>query len=72
MSKKLESLGAIANLLTFFFDHESINEARAKAAIDAAEKYMMVNEADSPYEHLNDKKRARYLRHFKKRFIHYN
>jgi len=69
---KLESIGAIVNFLGFFFDKRSINEAKSKAAIDAAEKYMMVNESDSPYDSLNDKKKKKYLRHFKKRFIAYN
>ena len=69
---KLESLGAIANLLTFFFDREKINAAKAKAAIDAAEKYMLVNEGSSPYDTLSESKKEKYLRHFKKRFIAYN
>jgi len=72
LSGKIEAVGAVANLLSFFFDRESINVAKAKAAIDAAEKYMMVNEGDSHYSHYTEKKRARYLRHYKKRFIHYN
>lgn len=69
---KLEAVGSIANLLSFFFDRKSINAARAKAAIDAAEKYMMVNEGDSPYSHYTEKQKQRYLRHYRKRFIAYN
>ena len=69
---KLEAIGTIANLLSFFFDRRSINAARAKAAIDAAEKYMMINEGDSPYDKYSDKKKAQYLRHYRKRFIAYN
>ena len=69
---KLESIGAIANLLAFFFDRKSINAARAKAAIDAAEKYMMVNEGNSPYDHYTDKQKERYLKHYRKRFVAYN
>ena len=69
---KLEAIGAIANLLGFFFDNRSINDAKAKAAIDAAEKYMMVNEGDSPYNSLDEVKKKKYLKHFRKRFIAYN
>lgn len=69
---KIEAIGNVANLLNFFFDRDKIDEARAKAAIDAAEKYIMVSEGTSPYDKLDDKKRAKYLRHFKKRFIAYN
>ena len=69
---KLESLGAIANLLTFFFDRDAIDNAKAKAAIDAAEKYMMVNEGNSPYDDLSESKKEKYLKHFRKRFIAYN
>lgn len=47
-------------------------EKRLRAALDAAEKYMLVNERVSPYDDLTDKKQKRYLKHFKKRFLHYN
>ncbi len=69
---KLESLGAIASLLSFFFDRKAINAARAKAAIDAAEKYMMVNEGNSPYDKYTPKQKAQYLKHYRKRFLAYN
>ena len=69
---KLESIGAIVNLLGFFFDKRSINEAKTKAAIDAAEKYIMISEGDSPYDSLSSKKKKKYLRHYRKRFIAYN
>jgi len=72
LTGKLEAIGTIANLLSFFFDRESINAARSKVAIDAAEKYIMVNEGDSPYDKYSEKQKLRYLRHYRKRFIAYN
>ena len=72
MSKIVESIGNVANLLSFVFDREAINMAKAKAAIDAAEKYIMVNEGDTPYDSFSEKKKKKYLRHYRKRFIHYN
>jgi len=69
---KIEAIGAIANLLGFFFDRESINVAKCKAAIDAAERYMMVNEGDSPYDKIDAKRKERLLRHYRKRFVAYN
>lgn len=68
----LGDIGNIANLLGFFFDRESINAARAKAAIDAAERYMMVNEGDIPYDKIDEARKNKLLRHYRKRFIAYN
>lgn len=68
----LEPIGAVVEFLSFFFDRKEIDKAKTKAAIDAAEKYIMVNEGDSPYEKLTPEKRRLYLKHFKKRFIAYN
>lgn len=69
---KLAAISAVINLLGYFFNRKEINEARLRAATDAAERYMMVNEKDSPYHNLTDRKRERYLVHFRKRFIAYN
>lgn len=68
----VESIGAVANLLSFFFDRKSINAARAKAAIDAAERYIMVNEGDSPYDKIKEDRKKKLLVHYRKRFIAYN
>lgn len=68
----VESIGAVANLLSFFFDRKSINAARAKAAIDAAERYIMVNEGNSPYDKIEEDTKKRLLIHYRKRFIAYN
>lgn len=68
----VESIGAVANLLSFFFDRKSINAARAKAAIDAAERYIMVNEGNSPYDKIEEDRKKKLLIHYRKRFIAYN
>ena len=68
----LGDIGNIANFLSFFFDRESINAAKSKAAIDAAERYMMVNEGDVPYDKIDAERRKKLLRHYRKRFIAYN
>ena len=68
----LGEIATISNLLSFFFDRESINAAKCKAAIDAAERYMMVNEGDVPYDKIDAQRRERLLRHYRKRFIAYN
>jgi len=45
---------------------------RAAKAIEAAEKYIQVNERSGQYTNINDAKRIRYLKHFSKRFFHYH
>ena len=46
---------------------------RARAAIEAAEKYIQVNENEGEFDYdmTQEKKEAR-LKHYKKRFFHYN
>jgi hypothetical protein len=45
---------------------------RMRAAIDAAERYIFVSERAGEYAELSDEKRARYLKHFRKRFFRFN
>ena len=68
----LEGAGSLLGILGYFFDKDRINMARAKASIDAAERYMMVNEGDAPYDKIDAKRKEKLLRHYRKRFIAYN
>jgi hypothetical protein len=45
---------------------------RKRKAIEAAEKYIMVNEKDGEYDYLNDDQQEKKLRHYHKRFFKYN
>jgi hypothetical protein len=45
---------------------------KAKAAIEAAEKYIQVNEKSGEFKNINDNEKNKLLRHYSRRFFHYN
>ena len=45
---------------------------KAEACIEAGEKYIQVNEGSGEFIFLSTEKKASYLRHYRKRFFHYN
>jgi len=45
---------------------------RMRAAIDAAEQYIFVNEKDGRYQELSENRRKKLLRTWRRRFFHYN
>ena len=51
---------------------DTAESRRAAAAIEAAEKYIQVNEKTGQYDGLDDDKQTKYLKHFSKRFFKYN
>ena len=73
---KLEQLAplfaGLGKFLEFLFDSDRKKEARLRVAVDAAERYILVNEGSEPYAGLSDEKKEKYLRHFKKRLLAYN
>ena len=46
--------------------------ARARACIDACERYILVDEKSVPYADINDERQVKLKVHFKKRFVAYN
>jgi len=45
---------------------------KLKSAIEAAEKYIFVNEGEGEYKDIDGDKRDKLLSHFRKRFFKYN
>jgi len=45
---------------------------RMRKAVDAAEKYIQVNQGDSPFDHIKPENRKDKLRYYAKRFFKYN
>ena len=45
---------------------------KMKSAIEAGEKYIQVNEGRGEFKDMTDIQRLKYLRHYAKRFFHYN
>ena len=45
---------------------------RMKAAIEAGEKYIQVNQKSGEFEKISDEEQVKLLRHYAKRFFHYN
>ena len=67
------NIGAIAEAIKEFFKWQSTaNIRRMKAAIEAAEKYIMVNEKDGEFKNISNSKQKKYLKHYRKRFFAYN
>jgi len=57
-------------LLKKVLDTKEVRHMRA--AIEAAEKYIQVNEKVGQYEDIDDDKQQKHLKHFSKRFFKYN
>ena len=50
----------------------SSGRRRIMAALEAAERYIFVNEKEGEYSDISEEKQKKYLAHFRKRFFHYN
>jgi len=61
-----QAVARIAEVIAEF--QKSAQVRQYKAAIEAGEKYIQTNEDDS----LNDHRRKKLLKHYKKRFFHFN
>jgi hypothetical protein len=47
-------------------------QRRMKAAIEAAEKYIFVNDRIGEYKNIDKERQEQLLTHYSKRFFHYN
>ena len=65
-----DAIGAGFKLLKTVIDTKQVRDMRK--AIEAGEKYIMVNEGTSSYGKQSIDKKNKYLRHYKKRFFHFN
>ena len=65
-----EAIAEGFKLLKKVLDTREVRHMRA--AIEAGEKYIQVNEKIGQYEDLDDDKQVKYLKHFSKRFFKYN
>lgn len=61
---------AIATLWTQYLT--SSDRRKTQKAIEAAEKYIQVNERSGEFSSITNARRDRLLRHYSKRFWHYN
>jgi len=57
-------------LLKTLMDTAQVRKMRK--AIEAAEKYLMINEKDGEYDCLNDEQQKKKLAYYRKRFFKYN
>ncbi len=68
-----EIAGAIREGFKFFAQWNKSREKRKmKNAIEAGEKYIQVNEKSGEFKKISQKEQLRLLRHYSKRFFHYN
>lgn len=51
---------------------KSRDKRRMEAAIEAAEKYIFVSQRVGEYKDISDSRQKQLLRHYAKRFFHYN
>jgi len=65
-----EAIAAGFKLLKTVLDTKQVRHM--KAAIEAAEKYIQVNEKSGAFSTIDEKKQKKLLRHFSKRFFKYN
>ena len=63
----------IISALGEFFKYKSTaGIMRMKAAIEAGEKYIQVNEKEGEFKKLSKVKQKKYLKHYYRRFFKYN
>ena len=69
----MKTVTAIAEAIKEFFKFQSTgNIRRMKAAIEASEKYIQVNENEGEFKKLTKTRKAKLLKHYRKRFFAYN
>lgn len=64
---------AVAGVSQVYYEWLKSSERRKmQAAIEAAEKYIFVNEKAGSFSGITDERKERLLSHYRKRFFHYN